>query len=656
MAPRIADSHRAKKQSPRGLSAAPSCRRKLFSVLLNSTTPYRKMPKHEIFLAAERGDLREVKDLLQHTGPAVRKPCSRFTLLHVAALNNQKQIVEFLLEFINPNVVGSLNRTPAHLAALRGHLEVLQVLLADQETNPDIKNNLNQTYKDLLATHLFEAILSGNEKQTRGLLALGANPDCHPGNDTEGVLSRELHITTPRQLALSLNQESILMLLPTDEEGHPVTKHGHISVSPTIPRIGRDPMQLGPLRIKVKPATQCVTGRDVYPMNPDSRGYVCILSFGSFERRPDLELEASEDDASNLANVFNQMGYSGEVHHSLTSNATKETLTRIREMKELWGADSATFIISSHGTISSVLEPRIDLMLLPTDEEGHPVTKHGHISVSPTIPRIGRDPMQLGPLRIKVKPATQCVTGRDVYPMNPDSRGYVCILSFGSFERRPDLELEASEDDASNLANVFNQMGYSGEVHHSLTSNATKETLTRIREMKELWGADSATFIISSHGTSNNDAFLASDMQQLSTEWLLGFFSDAECPQLKNKPKLFIFDFCRGYYLTAVQYSRSFRPTRVNEPQRDMVCIYSSNTGFTSYNFSKDGSIFPTALCRTMAKHAHDLELNDLCRELPAALFEYRAKDGGPDDVRQPIQLATDAASRLLYLCFCPTE
>ncbi|XP_064115081.1 caspase-2-like [Macrobrachium nipponense] len=160
---------------------------------------------------------------------------------------------------------------------------------------------------------------------------------------------------------------------------------------------------------------------------------------------------------------------------------------------------------------------------------------------------IGEDQTR-GPLRIKVKARTSGIVENDVYPMNPDSRGYVCILSFGSFERRPDLKLEASEDDASNLANVFNQMGYSGEVHHSLTSNETKETLTRIREMKELWDAVSATFIISSHATSDNDAFFASDMQQLSTEWLLGFFSDAKCPQLKNKPKLFIFDLCRGYY------------------------------------------------------------------------------------------------------------
>ncbi|XP_066989117.1 caspase b-like isoform X2 [Macrobrachium rosenbergii] len=465
MAPRITDSHRAKKLSPRSLSAVPSCRRKLFSVPLSSTTPSRK--RREIFLAAERGNLQKIKDLIQYTGPAVRKPHSRFTLLHLAALNNQKEIVEFLLEFISPNVVCAFNKTPAHLASLRGHLEVLSVLLADQETNPDIKDVWDQTYKDLLAPHLFEAILSGNEKQTRDLLALGANPDCHPGNDMEGVLSRELHITTPRQLALSLNQKSTLMLLPTNEEGHPVTKHGQILVSPTMPRIGRDPM--------------------------------------------------------------------------------------------------------------------------------------------------------LGPLRIKVKPTKQCVTGSDVYTMNPNSRGYVCILSFGSFERRPDLELEASEDDASNLANVFTQMGYSGEVHHSLTSDETKETLTRIRDMEELWDASSATFIISSHGTSNNDAFLASDMQQLSTEWLLGLFSDAECPQLKNKPKVFIFDFCRGYYTdSCASVLNPFRPTRVNEPQRDMVCIYSSSTGFTSYNFSKDGSSFPTALCRTMAKHAHDMELNDLCRELVA--------------------------------------
>ncbi|XP_066989115.1 caspase Dronc-like isoform X2 [Macrobrachium rosenbergii] len=473
MSPRIMDSSQKRKSgkvTPRasGKRLSPgsrpricSCRRELFSVPTLSTSSKKVC---ELFEAVDQGDIQKVKDLIQHVGPSVRNPDTGFTLLHSAALRNQKDIAEFLLELISPNVVSTQNQTPAHLAAQEGHLDVLKILLADREANPTIKDAQSLTCRDMLEDSLLRAILSGNTKRTSELLALGANPDCQ----VDGVVSRELDITTPRQLAVSLNHESILRLFPKSQKSH-----------------------LNPIQSRQK--------------NP------------------------------------------------------------------------------------------------PTHVKGY---------------KIGED-QTLGPLRIKVKARTNGIVEDDVHKMDSDSRGYVCILSFGSFERRPDLELEASEDDASNLANVFTQMGYLGEVHHSLTSDETKETLTRIRDMEELWDASSATFIISSHGTSNNDAFLASDMQQLSTEWLLGLFSDAECPQLKNKPKLFIFDFCRGYYTdSCASVLNSFRPTRVNEPQRDMVCIYSSSTGFTSYNFSKDGSSFPTAFCHTLAKHSHDLELNDIFREL----------------------------------------
>lgn len=225
--------------------------------------------------------------------------------------------------------------------------------------------------------------------------------------------------------------------------------------------------------------------------------------------------------------------------------------------------------------------------------------------------------MQLGPLRIMVKPALDHITGPDVYDMNIDSKGYVCILNYGSFKDRPDLDLEASQNDSQNLANVFGQMGYTRDVHTSLTAEKTKEVLTKVRDMEMLNDFGCSIFIISSHG-SQADTFLTSDMKHLTTDWVLNLFKDSECPQLKNKPKLFIFDFCRGYYNGGeAPLARAIAPTRVQEPLQDMMCLYSSSSscGFTPYTFSRDGSAFNTALCRTMAHHSHDKELHDLYRE-----------------------------------------
>lgn len=92
-----------------------------------------------------------VQVLIQETGPAVRKSSSHCTLLHTAAANNQLEMVLFLLGFIHPNVVNKDLQTPAHLAAMNGHLQVLKILLADEEMNPSKKDIYQRTYKELVS-------------------------------------------------------------------------------------------------------------------------------------------------------------------------------------------------------------------------------------------------------------------------------------------------------------------------------------------------------------------------------------------------------------------------------------------------------------------------------------------------------------------------
>lgn len=219
-----------------------------------------------------------------------------------------------------------------------------------------------------------------------------------------------------------------------------------------------------------------------------------------------------------------------------------------------------------------------------------------------------------------VTPAVIQTTAPDMYKMDKDTKGYVCSLSYSSFKDRPDLDLEGSHADVHNLANVFAKMGYTGLTYSSLTADQTKRVLSSVRDMEMLDQVSCAVFIIASHGVGN-EKFLTSDMELLTTEWLCDLFKDSECPQLKNKPKLFIFDFCCGYYenQTLRQACRS-KCTRVVEPLKDMMCLYSSSGGFTSYTFNKDGTPFTTALCRTLAHHAHNKELGDLYREF---LKEY---------------------------------
>lgn len=96
--------------------------------------------------------MERMQELLQNTGPAVRKSGSDCTLLHAAAAHCQLDMLLFLLKLINPNVVNKEGQTPAHLAAMRGHTQVLRILLADEELSLDKRDNSQRTFRHLVSS------------------------------------------------------------------------------------------------------------------------------------------------------------------------------------------------------------------------------------------------------------------------------------------------------------------------------------------------------------------------------------------------------------------------------------------------------------------------------------------------------------------------
>ncbi|KAK8402703.1 hypothetical protein O3P69_000803 [Scylla paramamosain] len=452
--------------------------KRFVNIAPNHSASYISQKKDELFRAVAEGELERVEQLVHHTGPSVTKGRRECTLLHVAAENNQPSIVLFLLQFISPNVVNHDGHTPAHLAAMKGHTQVLHILLSDPHINPDKRDLNGNIYTHWLVSHLLEAVLKEDVTRVRSLLSVGADVDKPVRGATGGALARELHISSIRHLARVLQHESILRVFDA-------------------------------------------------------------------ERRKSTDLKAEACTATQSSTSFHR---------------------------------------------------------LPTGTLALPA------GASPSMAR-----------------------GPDVYRMDAAPRGYVCILSYGSFHVRPDLHLEGSQTDAYNLANTFSEMGYRGHAHFSLTAGQTRQQLAKVRDMELLERAGCAVFIISSYGEPRRH-FLTSDMQTIDIQWVLDFFKDSQCPYLKNKPKLFIWDLCRGHQEQECGRGKTHGELcgRVDEPLRDVMCLDSSSGGFTWRAFSEEGTPFIGALCSVLARHAATKELSELYREF---LKEYAT--AAPDAVPQ---------------------
>ncbi|XP_066972497.1 uncharacterized protein [Macrobrachium rosenbergii] len=389
--------------------------------------------KVQLFKAVEEGDLVATRKLLNHTGPSIRNGKKNDTLLHTAAINNQIDVFIYLLGLISPNVVNKDGQTPAHVAAAKGYTQILKVLSSDTQFDPDKRDAKQRTFRDLLVAPLFKAVLDGDHKKAKNFLKLGADPDGHAGELVNGVLARELRVTSPRQLANTLHGEQFFSGFPQ----------------------------------------------------------VCSPK------------------CNNIC--------------------------------------------------SGVMD------VLDTDQTG-----------------------------------VNC-------------GGYVCVLDYQTFVGNPQLDRKNSSSKVSNLTQLFKKVGYKGSIHTSLSLEETRKTLTSLRDSSALTECRYAVFVISSHGI--NKSFLTSDQKVLTADWVMGFFRDSDCPRLKNKPKLFIFDFDSTCHLEKIDMRREKVAPRVEEPLTNMISLSSENfmTGVS------EKYCFLAVLCETLMHHGRGKDIVEVHRNLMKA-------------------------------------
>jgi cytohesin len=100
----------------------------------------------QIHAAADSGDLAKVKAMLRDNPELVFSTNSKsLTPLHVAALKGHKDVAELLLtNNAGVNAKNYYGRTPLHFAAAAGHKDVVELLLA-HGADVNVKDNCDQT-------------------------------------------------------------------------------------------------------------------------------------------------------------------------------------------------------------------------------------------------------------------------------------------------------------------------------------------------------------------------------------------------------------------------------------------------------------------------------------------------------------------------------
>ena len=198
------------------------------------------------------------------------------------------------------------------------------------------------------------------------------------------------------------------------------------------------------------------------------------------------------------------------------------------------------------------------------------------------------------------------------------------------FPQRANIERTGSDDDAKNLANLFDDFGFRSRIHCNLTGVEMLRLLTDTAE-KDFSRYDCFVCVILSHGSK--DGIYGTDDKVINIEAITSLFRRDECPALEGKPKIFLIQACRGNQRDRIPVESDGDPAQLfSNPSlpadADFLICFSSAPGHQSYRQPSVGSWFISALFEVFMEYAEKEHIMDMMIRVNNQVAGYFSRDG----------------------------
>ncbi|XP_057336232.1 caspase-2-like [Microplitis mediator] len=266
------------------------------------------------------------------------------------------------------------------------------------------------------------------------------------------------------------------------------------------------------------------------------------------------------------------------------------------------------------------------------------------------------------PLKIVVRKSREFLDSfgsEDHWPMKSKPRGLVLIITLINYIDA-DRDRSGGIVDHENLISLYTQMGLEVHERKDLTADEISDEAKKFSQLGKLRSVDCCFVVISGHGDSNENGesviqgvdhtgVASTQHREITCNKIIDYFSAENCPNLAGKPKVFIFQACRGKNKQKALTYQGSRHTNDNlslDPdikQRDgnrirvsgksvrnysdILVIHSTLPNYVSFRDSKYGSWFIQILCEVFMKRAYRCHVLELLQTVDKRLESLRTTD-----------------------------
>lgn len=260
---------------------------------------------------------------------------------------------------------------------------------------------------------------------------------------------------------------------------------------------------------------------------------------------------------------------------------------------------------------------------------------------------------------------------QDSYEMNKDPQGLCLIVNNLNFERK-DLDRPGASKDQQSLLDLFQKLSFDVKLENNLT---THELERKAREFgaRDHGAYNAFVFIVMSHG-GDGDSILCIDERDTTVKNLMLEFHERRCPSLKDKPKIFIIQTCRGNRVDASDCSTSSSsddsssqvvttsqevissqpydnasssdstlPKGVIPPGADFVLSFATAPDYVAYRDDQRGTPFIQTLVEVIRKYHPHHHFHEILTEVTKLVVER-------DDKHVQVPAPTDTLTKFLFL------